>query len=123
MNKIPDRQAICQTLLKHAAEDKSIFALCRDSRGSASMSPFFERLPEQSVETGIAEQNLVSIAAGLAACGKKPYAFSPACFLAARSYEQAKVDCAYSGTNVKLIGISGGVSYGALGTPHRSKLE
>ena len=61
MNKIPNRQAICQTLLKHAAEDKSIFALCSDSRGSASMSPFFERLPEQSVETGIAEQNLVSI--------------------------------------------------------------
>ncbi len=120
MNKIPNRRAICQTLLKHAATDKSIFALCSDSRGSASMSPFFQRFPEQSVETGIAEQNLVSIAAGLAACGKKPYAFSPACFLAARSYEQAKVDCAYSGTNVKLIGISGGVSYGALGMSHHS---
>lgn len=120
MNKIPNRQAICQTLLKYAEKDKSIFALCSDSRGSASMSPFFQQFPDQTVELGIAEQNLVSVAAGLASCGKKPYAFSPACFLASRSYEQAKVDCAYSNTNVKLIGISGGVSYGALGMSHHS---
>ena len=72
------------------------------------------------METGIAEQNLVSIAAGLAKCGKKAYAVSPACFLSTRSYEQCKVDVAYSGTNVKLIGISGGVSYGALGMSHHS---
>ena len=72
------------------------------------------------MEVGIAEQNLVSIAAGLAACGKKAFAASPACFLSARSYEQAKVDCAYSNSNVKLIGISGGVSYGALGMSHHS---
>jgi transketolase len=62
----------------------------------------------------------VSIAAGLASCGKKAYAASPACFLSTRSYEQAKVDCAYSNTNVKLIGISGGISYGALGMSHHS---
>ena len=72
------------------------------------------------METGIAEQNLVSISAGLAKCGKKPYAASPACFLSTRSYEQCKVDVAYSNTNVKLIGISGGVSYGALGMSHHS---
>ena len=72
------------------------------------------------METGIAEQNLVSIAAGLAKCGKKSYAVSPACFLSTRSYEQCKVDVAYSNTNVKLIGISGGVSYGALGMSHHS---
>lgn len=84
------------------------------------MTPFFEKFPEQSVEAGIAEQDLVGMAAGLAKCGKKPYAFSPACFLSTRSYEQAKIDCAYSNTNVKLIGISGGVSYGALGMSHHS---
>jgi transketolase len=72
------------------------------------------------VEVGIAEQNLVSIAAGLAACGKKAFAVSPASFLSTRSYEQCKVDCAYSNTNVKLVGISGGVSYGALGMTHHS---
>ena len=72
------------------------------------------------VVTGIAEQNLVSISAGLAKCGKKSFAVSPACFLSTRSYEQCKVDVAYSNTNVKLIGISGGVSYGALGMSHHS---
>lgn len=119
-NKIPNRQAICETLMSHAEHDKDIFVLCSDSRGSASLAPFAEKFPEQFVEIGIAEQNLVSIAAGLAACGKKAFAASPACFLSTRSYEQAKVDCAYSNTNVKLIGISGGVSYGALGMSHHS---
>ena len=119
-NKIPNRQAICDTLMEAAEEDRSVVALCSDSRGSASMTPFFNAFPKQSVEVGIAEQNLVSISAGLAKCGKKPYAFSPACFLSTRSYEQAKIDCAYSDTNVKLIGISGGVSYGALGMSHHS---
>jgi len=117
---IANRQAICNVLLKKAETDKDIIALCSDSRGSASMTPFFEKYPEQSVEVGIAEQDLVSIAAGMAHCGKKPFAFSPASFLSTRSYEQVKVDCAYSNTNVKLIGISGGVSYGALGMSHHS---
>ncbi len=120
MNKIPNRQAICNVLMEKAAADKDIVVLCSDSRGSASLAPFFNAFPEQSVEIGIAEQNLVSISAGLAACGKKPFAASPACFLSTRSYEQAKVDCAYSNTNVKLIGISGGISYGALGMSHHS---
>lgn len=120
MNKIPNRQAICNVLLEKAKTDKDIVVLCSDSRGSASLAPFFKEYPEQSVEVGIAEQDLVSISAGLAACGKKPFAASPASFLSTRSYEQCKVDCAYSNTNVKLIGISGGVSYGALGMSHHS---
>ena len=120
MNKIPKRQAICETLMAHAQTDKDIIALCSDSRGSASMTPFFNAFPEQSVEVGIAEQNLISISAGLAHCGKKPFCFSPACFLSTRSYEQAKIDVAYSNTNVKLIGISGGISYGELGMSHHS---
>lgn len=120
MNKIPNRQVICDVLMEKAASDRDIVVLCSDSRGSASMAPFTAAYPNQFVEVGIAEQNLVSISAGLAACGKKPFAASPACFLSTRSYEQAKVDCAYSDTNVKLIGISGGVSYGALGMSHHS---
>lgn len=120
MNKIPNRQAICEVLMERAKTDKDIVVLCSDSRGSASMTPFADAFPEQFVETGIAEQNLVSISAGLAKCGKKPFAASPACFLSTRSYEQAKVDCAYSNTNVTLIGISGGISYGALGMSHHS---
>ncbi|MDY2937344.1 MAG: transketolase C-terminal domain-containing protein [Fusicatenibacter sp.] len=120
MNKIPNRQAICDVLMQHAKEDRDLVVLCSDSRGSASLAPFAKAFPEQFVEVGIAEQDLVSISAGLAKCGKKAYAASPACFLSTRSYEQAKIDCAYSNTNVKLIGISGGVSYGALGMSHHS---
>lgn len=120
MNNVPNRKAICDVLLKEAETDKDIIVLCSDSRGSASMTPFFEKYPEQTVEMGIAEQNLVSVSAGLAKCGKKPFAFSPACFISTRSYEQAKVDVAYSNTNVKLIGISGGISYGELGMSHHS---
>ena len=120
MSKIANKQMICEVLMEAAKTDKDIVALCSDSRRSGSFTPFADTYPEQFVETGIAEQNLVSISAGLAKCGKKAYAVSPACFLSTRSYEQAKVDVAYSNTNVKLIGISGGVSYGALGMSHHS---
>lgn len=120
MNKIPNRQAICEVLMEKAKEDKDIVVLCSDSRGSASLAPFAKEFPEQFVEVGIAEQNLVGIGAGLAKCGKKVFAASPASFVSTRSYEQAKVDCAYSNTNVTLIGISGGISYGALGMSHHS---
>ncbi len=120
MNKIPNRKAICDVLMEQAKTDRDITVLCSDSRGSASMTPFADAFPDQFVEVGIAEQDLVSISAGLAHCGKKPFAASPACFLSTRSYEQCKVDVAYSNTNVKLIGISGGVSYGALGMSHHS---
>ena len=120
MNKVTNRQVICDTLLAAAKEDKDIIVACSDSRGSGSMTAFFEQFPAQSVEVGIAEQDLVSISAGLAACGKKVFAVSPACFLSTRSYEQAKVDVAYAETNVTLVGISGGISYGALGMTHHS---
>lgn len=120
MNKIPNRQAICEVLIEESKQDKEIVVLCSDSRGSASLAPYANEFPDQFIEMGIAEQNLVSVSAGLAKCGKKPFAASPACFLSTRSYEQAKVDVAYSNTNVKLIGISGGISYGALGMSHHS---
>ncbi len=120
MNKIPNRQAICEVLMERAKEDKKIVVLCSDARGSAALKPFADTYPEQFVEVGIAEQDLVSISAGLAKCGRKAFAAAPACFLSARSYEQAKIDVAYSDTNVKLIGVSGGISYGALGMSHHS---
>ena len=100
MNKIPNRQVICDVLLEHAKEDRDIVVLCSDSRGSASLSGFAEAFPTQFFEMGIAEQSLVSTAAGLARGGKKPFAASPACFLSTRSMEQVKVDVAYSRTNV-----------------------
>ena len=123
MNKIANKQVICEVLMEKAKNDKDVVVFCSDSRGSSSLTPYADAYPEQFVEVGIAEQSLVSISAGLARCGKKPYAASPACFLSTRSMEQAKVDCAYSHMNVKLIGVSGGVSYGALGMTHHSATD
>jgi transketolase len=120
MDKIPNRQIICNELMEMASTDSGIVVLCSDSRGSASLTAFAEAFPKQFIDVGIAEQSLVSVAAGLAQCGKKPLAASPASFLSTRSFEQCKVDVAYSGVNVKLLGISGGVSYGALGMTHHS---
>lgn len=119
-SNLPNRQVFTKILLALAQQDPRIIGLASDSRGSASLDEFAKQLPAQFVEVGIAEQNLVGIAAGLAACGKIPFACSPACFLSMRSIEQIKVDAAYSKKNVKLIGISGGVSYGALGSTHHS---
>lgn len=123
MNKVANKQVICEVLLEKSKTDKDIVVLCSDSRGSASLTPFAKERPEQFVEIGIAEQDLVSVSAGLVACGKKAFAVSPASFLSTRSMEQAKVDVAYSNTNVTLVGISGGVSYGALGMTHHSATD
>ena len=119
-NKVPNKKAICDALVQAAKTDRDIVVLCSDSRGSASFGEFIEQYPDQLVEVGIAEQDLVGVSAGLARCGKKAFAVSPACFLTTRSIEQVKVDVCYSHTNVKLIGISGGISYGALGMSHHS---
>ena len=112
------KNAFTSTLTKLAGKDPSIVALTSDARGSVSLGGFIDACPNQFIETGIAEQNLVGIAAGLASCDKRAFVCAPACFLSARSLEQIKVDVAYTGTNVKIIGVSGGVSYGVLGTSH-----
>ena len=108
------------TLEELAKANPNIIAVTSDSRGSGKLAPFGKAFPKQLVETGIAEQNLVGITAGLAVCGKKPFGVSPACFLTARSLEQIKNDICYSDVPATLIGISAGVSYGALGTTHHS---
>ena len=113
-------EEFADTLLALAQEDRQVVAITSDSRGSGKLVPFGKALPEQLVEVGIAEQNLVGIAAGLAAAGKKAFAVSPGCFLTARALEQIKNDVGYSSVPVKLVGISAGVSYGALGSTHHS---
>jgi transketolase len=116
----PNLEAFADTLTSLARADRNVLAVTSDSRGSGKLGPFGQALPDQIVEVGIAEQNLVGVAAGLASCGKIVFAVSPACFLTARSLEQIKNDVAYSDNPVKLVGISAGVSYGALGTTHHS---
>jgi transketolase len=108
------------TLEELAKANPNIIAVTSDSRGSGKLAPFGKVLPKQIVEVGIAEQNLVGITAGLAACGKKAFGVSPSCFLTARSLEQIKNDVCYSDVPAVLVGISSGTSYGALGTTHHS---
>jgi len=113
-------EVFSQTLQDLAKTDREVVVVTSDSRGSGKLVPFGEKFPKQIVEIGIAEQNLVGVAAGLASTGKKVFAVSPACFLTARALEQIKNDVAYSDNPVRLIGISAGVSYGALGSTHHS---
>ena len=124
INKLVNGKAnldvFAETLIELAHKDRNILVVTSDSRGSGRVTPFAEQFPEQMVEIGIAEQNLVGVSAGLASMGKIVFAVSPACFLTARALEQIKNDVAYSDHPVKVIGISAGVSYGALGTTHHS---
>ncbi len=120
MEKKTCRGAFSEKILEEAKKDKDIIVVCTDSRGSASMGPYPDELPEQFVEMGIAEQNAVTVSAGMAHVGKKVFEVGPASFNSMRSAEQVKVDVAYSHNNVKIIGISGGLSYGALGATHHS---
>jgi len=114
------RHVFSETLLELAGKDRDIIAVTTDARGSVTLTGFAEKLPDQFVEVGIAEQNAIGISAGLAACGKKVFVCGPACFYSARDVEQIKLDVAYSGNNIRIIGVSGGVSYGALGGSHHS---
>ncbi len=116
----PNQDVFSETLQRLAETDRDIIAVTSDSRGSAKLVPFGKKYPKQIVEVGIAEQNLVGVAAGLASCGKKVFAVSPACFLTARSLEQIKNDICYSDNPATVVGISAGVSYGALGSTHHS---
>lgn len=113
-------EVFSETLLSLARNDRNVIAVTSDSRGSGKLGPFAKAIPDQIVEVGIAEQNLVGVAAGLASAGKIVFAVSPASFLTARALEQIKNDVCYSDQPVKLIGISAGVSYGALGSTHHS---
>ena len=120
IKSIPCRKSFTDTLLELGKKDKNIIAVTTDARGSVTLTDFAKELPEQFVECGIAEQDAVGISAGQASCGKKTCVCGPACFYVARSLEQVKVDVAYSQNPVKILGVSGGVAYGALGATHHS---
>ncbi|MBA1393340.1 transketolase family protein, partial [Lactobacillus sp. XV13L] len=118
--KLTANAVIADTLDKATTTDPNLLVVTCDSRGSAGLVPFTNAHPDRTIEMGIAEQNAVTVAAGMAHEGKHPFVFSPASFLAMRSIEQVKVDVAFNRNNVKLIGISGGNSYTWLGNTHHS---
>jgi transketolase len=114
------RDAFAQTLGELAAVNPDIVAVCNDSVGSSKLTDFAKTWPERLVNVGIAEQNMIGVAAGLANGGKLPFVCAAACFLTGRALEQIKADIAYSHVNVKLCGISSGMAYGELGPTHHS---
>jgi transketolase len=114
------RKAFAATLEDLALHDPRVVAVCNDSVGSSNLTGFAKKFPERLVNVGIAEQNMVGVAAGLANGGRLPFVCAASCFLTARALEQIKADLAYSNANVKLCGMSSGMAYGALGATHHS---
>jgi len=114
------RDAFTETLEALAAANKDIVAVVNDSVGSSKLTGFRDKFPERLINVGIAEQNMVGVAAGLANGGKLPFVCAAAPFLTGRALEQIKADIAYSQANVKLVGISSGMAYGELGPTHHS---
>ncbi len=113
------RKTFINTLIELAEKDKDIVLITPDM-GFSVLELFFEKFPERSINCGIAEQNAVSLAAGLALAGKKPYAYTIIPFLVERAFEQVRLDVCYMNTNVKLIGIGAGFTYGTAGATHHA---
>jgi transketolase len=114
------RDAFAAMLEALAEADPRVVAVCNDSVGSSKLGGFKAKFPDRLVNVGIAEQNMVGVAAGLANGGLIPFVCAAACFLTGRALEQIKADIAYSQANVKLVGISSGMAYGELGPTHHS---
>ncbi len=114
------RDAFANALETLARADRRVVAVVNDSVGSSKVGRFGKEFSGRLINVGIAEQNMVGIAAGLANAGKLPFVCAASCFLTARALEQIKVDLAYSNANVKLCGMSSGVAYGELGPTHHS---
>ena len=114
------RVAFAEELTALAEADPRIVAVCNDSVGSSNLAAFRRAFPERLVNVGIAEQNMVGVAAGLANGGLRPFVCAASPFLTGRALEQIKADVAYSGFPVVLCGMSPGMAYGELGPTHHS---
>ncbi len=114
------RVAFADELAALAQADPRVVAVCNDSVGSSNLVAFRQAFPERLVNVGIAEQNMVGVAAGLANGGLRPFVCAAAPFLTGRALEQIKADIAYSGFPVVLCGMSPGMAYGELGPTHHS---
>lgn len=106
------RQAFIAALLELAEQDPRIVLVLADSLAAMRAAPFAERYPERVFDVGIAEQNAVGVAAGLASCGLIPFVATYAGFITMRACEQVRTFCAYPGLNVKFVGANGGLFSG-----------
>ncbi len=117
--KIATRNAYGKALARLGAVDPDLIVLDADLSGSTMTKFFAQAYPERFFDMGIAEANMVGVAAGLAACGKKPFVNSFAMFSAGRDWEQVRNSVAYPGLNVKIVGSHGGLSVGEDGATHQ----
>ena len=117
--KIPTRNGYGDGLLELGRKNKNVMVLCADLTESTRVEKFQKAFPQRFVEIGVAEQNLVTVASGLAAMGKIPFASSYACFCPGRCWEQIRTTICYNNCNVKIIGAHAGVSVGPDGATHQ----
>ncbi|MFT5036711.1 MAG: transketolase [Candidatus Azotimanducaceae bacterium] len=120
IEQLPNRNGYGDGLLEAGEKNKQIVALCGDLTASTRTHLFGEAFPERFVQCGIAEQNMASVASGMAAMGKIPFIASYAMFSPGRSWEQVRTTIAYNNSNVKIIGAHAGVSVGPDGATHQA---
>jgi transketolase len=113
------RDTFVNTLIEIAKKDKNVHLITGDL-GFGVLKPFWEQLPDQFTNAGIAEQNMTSFAAGLALEGKTVFTYSIGNFPTLRAIEQIRNDCAYHNANVKIVCVGGGFVYGSLGMSHHA---
>ena len=113
------RTAFINTLIELAERDKNIYLLTGDL-GFSVLEKFAQKFPERFINCGVAEQNMMGVAAGLALAGKKVYVYSIIPFVTMRCFEQIRNDVCYQNLDVKIIGIGSGLAYGSLGATHHA---
>lgn len=113
------RSAYLETLFELAKSDKRVFALISDN-GAIVYDNYRKSFPEQYLNFGISEANMVAAAAGMASCGKIPFAYTIGAFLAYRAFEFIRNDVCLQNQNVKIVGTGAGMVYSALGPTHHS---
>lgn len=113
------RDTFVKTLIELAKKDKNIELVTGDL-GFGVLKPYWEQLPEQFINAGIAEQNMITMAAGMALEGKTVFTYSIGNFPTIRCLEQIRNDCAYHNANVKIVCVGGGFVYGSLGMSHHA---
>lgn len=117
-NPLMMREMYCNTLMELAEKNPNIVALDADLIGSSGMKPFFKAFPDRAIQCGIAEGNMIGIAAGLSAVGKIPYAHSFGCFASRRTCDQIMISAAYAKANVRIIGSDPGITAAYNGGTH-----
>ncbi len=120
VEQVPIRKGFGQGLLAAGEQDKNIVGLCADLTESTQMYLFAEKFPERFVQIGVAEQNLATVASGMAAMGKIPFISSYAMFSPGRNWEQIRTTIAYNDRPVKIVGSHAGVSVGPDGGTHQA---